>query len=98
MTTGPRHQSGRRTIGPTQRELDVLELIAQGYTNPEIGRKLNLSEETVKSHVRHLLSKLRARNRAHIVSKAFAGGWLRIPSPERRSGPTQRVRTRFDAG
>ena len=45
---------------PTQREIEVLQLISEGLVNREIGRLLFLSEETVKSHVRHLLAKLQA--------------------------------------
>jgi len=52
----------------TGRELQVLQLTAEGLTNAEIGKKLFCSEETVKSHVRHLLAKLQARTRAHAVA------------------------------
>src|SRR5262249_55980779 len=50
---------------PTPREVQVLQLISEGLVNREIGKVLFLSEETVKSHVRHLLAKLQARSRAH---------------------------------
>src|SRR6266496_4441090 len=43
---------------PTMREIEVLQLICDGLVNREIGARLFLSEETVKSHVRHLLAKL----------------------------------------
>src|SRR4030095_12327594 len=46
---------------PTMREIEVLQLISDGLVNREIGQRLFLSEETVKSHVRHLLAKLQAR-------------------------------------
>ena len=45
---------------PTMREIEVLQLVADGLVNREIGQRLFLSEETVKSHVRHLLAKLQA--------------------------------------
>ena len=48
---------------PTAREIEVLQLISEGLVNREIGHRLFLSEETVKSHVRHLLAKLQARSR-----------------------------------
>jgi DNA-binding NarL/FixJ family response regulator len=59
---------------PTPRERQVLQLIADGLVNREIGVELHLSEETVKSHVRHLLAKLQARSRAHAVAIAFRRG------------------------
>jgi DNA-binding NarL/FixJ family response regulator len=61
---------------PTAREIEVLQLIAEGLVNREIGKALFLSEETVKSHVRHLLAKLQARSRAHAVAVGFRRGLL----------------------
>ena len=58
----------------TARETEVLQLIAEGLVNREIGKALFLSEETVKSHVRHLLAKLQARSRAHAVAVGFRRG------------------------
>ena len=59
---------------PTMREIEVLQLISEGLVNREIGHRLFLSEETVKSHVRHLLAKLQARSRAHAVAVGFRRG------------------------
>jgi DNA-binding NarL/FixJ family response regulator len=59
---------------PTMREIEVLQLISDGLVNREIGQRLFLSEETVKSHVRHLLAKLQARSRAHAVAVGFRRG------------------------
>jgi DNA-binding NarL/FixJ family response regulator len=59
---------------PTAREVEVLQLISDGLVNREIGVRLFLSEETVKSHVRHLLAKLQARSRAHAVAVGFRRG------------------------
>jgi DNA-binding NarL/FixJ family response regulator len=59
---------------PTAREIEVLQLISEGLVNREIGHRLFLSEETVKSHVRHLLAKLQARSRAHAVAVGFRRG------------------------
>jgi DNA-binding CsgD family transcriptional regulator len=61
---------------PTQREIEVLQLISDGLVNREIGVRLFLSEETVKSHVRHLLAKLQARSRAHAVAVGFRRGLI----------------------
>jgi DNA-binding NarL/FixJ family response regulator len=59
---------------PTNREIEVLQLVSEGLVNREIGNRLFLSEETVKSHVRHLLAKLQARSRAHAVAVGFRRG------------------------
>ncbi|TFH28017.1 MAG: response regulator transcription factor [Myxococcales bacterium] len=61
---------------PTARELEVLQLVADGLVNREIGQRLFLSEETVKSHVRHLLAKLQARSRAHAVAVGYRRGLI----------------------
>jgi DNA-binding NarL/FixJ family response regulator len=52
----------------TRRELEVVELMAQGASNSDIATALVISEGTVKSHVKHILRKLRAANRAQAVS------------------------------
>ena len=61
---------------PTMREIEVLQLVSDGLVNREIGQRLFLSEETVKSHVRHLLAKLQARSRAHAVAVGFRRGLI----------------------
>jgi DNA-binding NarL/FixJ family response regulator len=61
---------------PTARETQVLQLVSDGLVNREIGEHLFLSEETVKSHVRHLLAKLQARSRAHAVAIGFRRGLI----------------------
>jgi LuxR family transcriptional regulator, regulator of acetate metabolism len=53
----------------TRREVEVLELMAAGATNGAIARELVVSEQTVKTHVSHVLRKLRATNRAEAVSR-----------------------------
>jgi DNA-binding CsgD family transcriptional regulator len=59
----------RRRITP--RELEVLALIADGYSTREIARSLWITEETVRTHVRRLLDRLDARTRAQAVSIAY---------------------------
>src|ERR671936_871305 len=71
--TGPLQQLEQE---PTTREIEVLQLISDGLVNREIGERLFLSEETVKSHVRHLLAKLQARSRAHAVAVGFRRGLI----------------------
>ena len=63
----------------TPREMDVLRLLAQGQSNKEIARALHLVEETVKSHVRHILAKLGVQSRTQAVLAAIRLG---IVSPQ----------------
>ena len=60
----------------TQRELEILGLMADGLFNREISERLWLAEETVKTHVHHVLRKLGARSRAHAVAIALRGGLI----------------------
>lgn len=55
----------------TQRELDVLRLLAEGYSNEEIGNRLSISPETVRSHAGNAARKLSARNRTQAVAIAL---------------------------
>ena len=64
------------SLAPTDRELEILQLVADGETNLEIGRRLHIAEETVKTHVQHLLRRLNARNRAHAVAIGWRQGFL----------------------
>ena len=58
----------------TPREIDVLRLVARGNANKEIAGRLSLAEETVKSHVKNVLSKLGASDRTHAVTIALKRG------------------------
>ena len=58
----------------TARETEVLTLIGRGLSNDEIAARLIISIKTVKTHVSHLLTKLAARDRAHLVIAAYDAG------------------------
>lgn len=64
----------RRLDAITNREREVLALIAEGLTNTEIARRLQIEPGTAKTHVRHLLAKLDARDRVQLVIIAFRAG------------------------
>ena len=55
----------------TQREREILQLLADGMSNADVAAKLFISQETVKSHVRHILTKLEADTRTHAVAIAL---------------------------
>lgn len=57
----------------TKRQVEVLELVAEGHTNAVIGTRLYITQDTVKSHVKMLLRKFGAANRAELVSR-----WLNV--------------------
>jgi DNA-binding NarL/FixJ family response regulator len=59
---------------PSMREIQVLQLISDGLANCEVGERLCVTEEKVKSHVCHLLAKLQTHSRAHAVAVGFRRG------------------------
>jgi DNA-binding NarL/FixJ family response regulator len=73
----PRQRDDDAIAALTDREREVLGEIAQGYANPEIARRLYLSEATVKTHVGRILAKLGLRDRVHVVIFAYDHGLVR---------------------
>jgi DNA-binding NarL/FixJ family response regulator len=67
----------------SQRELEVLELVATGATNREMAARLFISEATVKSHLLHIYAKLAVADRAAAVAEAFNLGLLKPTRPKR---------------
>lgn len=65
-----------KKLGITQREYEVLKLVAEGHSNQEISKTLFISESTVKTHVSNVLVKLDAKRRTQAVQRAKELGIL----------------------
>jgi DNA-binding NarL/FixJ family response regulator len=63
------------------REIEILDLVARGNSNKIIGRKLSISDQTVKNHVSAILRKLEVNDRTEAVVYALRNGWIRIEAP-----------------
>ena len=63
------------TYGLSEREADVMELVAQGAANSDVARTLFISEKTVKNHINHIFAKLGVTSRGHAVAL-----WLQDPT------------------
>ena len=71
-----RHQGSETQTLLSDRELEVLTCLADGQTTIQIANRLFISENTVKTHIRHILEKLEASNRTEAVSKAIQFGLI----------------------
>ena len=60
----------------TEREMDVLKLAGQGFTNKAIGVQLGISDRTVQGHLARIFNKLQASSRTEAVMRAVSLGWL----------------------
>ncbi|MCL4529130.1 MAG: response regulator transcription factor [Chloroflexi bacterium] len=67
-------ESGLPSDELTEREIEVLRLIVQGASNPEIAQQLCITVNTVKSHVKNILYKLRLENRTQVAAYAMQSG------------------------
>ena len=67
----------------TDREREVLALVGHGLSNTEIARQLKISPNTTRTHVGHLLTKLEARDRVHLVVLAYKTGLITLRWPTR---------------
>ncbi|MFE0042841.1 response regulator [Streptomyces albireticuli] len=82
LTANPHHHTEHLFPTLTTREIEVLELIAQGLDNRHIARRLVLSEKTVRNHITHIFDKLHISTRAQAVAKARDAG---LGNPEQAS-------------
>ena len=62
----------------TRREIQILELVAQGFSAKEVAQSIAIAPRTVEGHIDTIRLKLQARNRAHMVTKAIAAKLLLI--------------------
>jgi len=76
IAAGLAEHLGERAL--SERELEVLQQIAAGHRNREIGAKLFIAEETVKVHMKHILDKLNANDRAQSVAIAVRRGMIHL--------------------
>ena len=76
----PEQRTGVDALTPRERE--VLQLIAEGYTNQEIANELVISVKTVEAHKAHIMAKLHARNRTDLIRYAIRKGIVRLESVE----------------
>ena len=72
-----RRRSTRPGATPSERESEVLRLIASGYSNKEIAARLTLSVKTVEAHKANAMRKLGLNGRIDIVKYAILQGWLK---------------------
>ncbi len=80
-STGAASKTGRRGINSeplTEREAEVLKLLARGKSNKEIGASLFISEFTVKGHLRNIFSKLNVLSRTEAISTATQRGLIQL--------------------
>ncbi|MDT7788458.1 MAG: hypothetical protein QOF58_6877, partial [Pseudonocardiales bacterium] len=73
----PRQQERPRPFNLTPKELEVLGLLVEGYTNRRIGSALFMTEKTASVHVSHILAKLSVGSRGEAVSRAYELGLAR---------------------
>jgi len=76
------------TLSPlSPRERRILQYVAHGYSNKEIGHRLGVTEQTVKNQVSTILRKVQARDRAQAAVMALANGWVTLASEDAPPSP-----------
>lgn len=77
MGSEPGGLAGRDENGLTERELEIVRLVASGFKNKEVGAQLTISERTVKTHLTNIFQKLAVRDRVGLVMYALRHGLTR---------------------
>ena len=67
-------------VGLTQRERQIMGLVSEGLSNKEIGRRLNVTDGTIKVHLHHIFQKLEISNRASLAAFAVSRQAFAEPS------------------
>jgi DNA-binding NarL/FixJ family response regulator len=86
-TSRPGHRTGQPAHRLSPREVEVLGLLREGFTNTEIGRLLGISPRTAKAHVAAVIEKLDAVDRTQAVARAYDLGLLKAVRPVATGGP-----------
>jgi DNA-binding CsgD family transcriptional regulator len=86
---GPRSATRENPRGLTDRQLEVLRLMAEGLSNGEVAERLSASRKTIEHHVSAVLAKLDVRSRAQAIAAAHAIG-IAAPAPARNVGASRR--------
>ena len=72
QATSPGFELGRTDL--SERELEIIELVATGHTNQEIAKQLTISKRTVDNHVSNIFAKTGAKNRVALINWAMDNG------------------------
>ncbi|WP_147535082.1 response regulator [Bacillus marasmi] len=76
MSSHPKKNTSTIPNPLSQREMEILKLVAKGYTNKEISNISFISENTVKNHLKNITKKLGIKNRVHLTRHAIENGWI----------------------
>lgn len=71
------------TVNLTEHQIMIIKLVARGLSNREIGDELFVTEDTIKTHLRKMFRRTKARNRPHLVTWGFLSGVLKVPEADR---------------
>lgn len=76
ISSHPKKPISPKTNPLSQREMEILKLVAKGHTNKEISNMIFISEYTVKNHLKNITKKLDIKNRVQLTRYAIENGWV----------------------